>query len=461
MKRFILLLLALTLVRSLLYRLVTPPWQGPDEPGHFEFIGFIAEMGRVPVDANDVLPEVTRRVTLSAREYWHKIFQHNWPDLDFALAQNPPGLAGPRQSGYQLPLYYQLLAPLYRLTAEQPVLVQYYAFSFISTLLAVGTVVLAVYAARLLFPNDGPLQIAIPTLVALWPQQSFISAVINNDNLATFVAAWTITGLFYLFRHGFRWPALVLIVSGCLAAPFVKRSAFFIIPLAVAALCLWALWRWGARRGWRMRSWHWAVLIALSLAGLALAPMIARWAAPWLVSLPLTVAQLIGGYLSALTNGPPLPTETLAALPARLLIALGNIWSQFGWGRPLLPMWNYQLVGVLVGVAVIGLLGLTVRALRGVGALTTAQHLTLLTCVLAVAFAFVQSVVVALLLPRFNPPGRYMMTVLIPMSVLLSVGIRQWIPARWQPVLPQAFLAALIVQDAISLSLTLKPFFYG
>jgi len=461
MKRYILVLAALTLVRGVLYRLVTPPWQGPDEPGHFEYIGFIAELGYVPADAIEVVPAVTQRVTLSAREHWYKVFQHGWPDLDFALTQNPSGLAGPREAGYQLPLYYQLLVPLYQFTAEQPVLVQYYAFSFVSIGLALATVLLSVYAARLLFPDNQSLLIAVPTLVAFWPQQSFIGAVINNDNLATFIAAWTITGLLYLFRYGVRWPAFVLIVAACAVAPFVKRSAAFLIALSFIAVVMWALWRWGAYRGWQVKHWHWVALGVLVPVAVISAPAFVRWVAPMLLQTPMTVAQLIGGYLYALAYGPPLPAELLERLPARLLIALGNIWSQFGWGRPLLAVWNYQLVGVLAGAAVAGLLRLAVCAWLGNRPMTTRQGLSLLVCVTGILMAGTQSIVVALFLPNFNPPGRYMMTVLIPMSMLLVVGWRALIPERWQPLLPQILLAGLILQDAVSLSLTLIPYFYG
>lgn len=461
MKSYIVTLVVLTLIRGVLYRLVTPPWQGPDEPGHLEYVGFIAELGHVPADAGEVVPAVTQRVTLSARAHWHKVFQHDWPDLDFALTQNPPGLAGPRESGYQLPLYYQLLVPLYQLNAEQPVLVQYYALSFVSILLSVATTILSVYAARLLFPRARLLQVAIPTLVAFWPQQSFIGVVINNDNLATFTAALTITGLFSLLCRGLRWPAVVLILVGCGIAPFVKRSAAFLIALSFITIGLWALWRWGVRRGWQMKRMHWAALGVLVFAALAVAPTLAHWITLLLLQIPLTVTQLIGGYLYALTEGPALPPEVLERLPARLLIALGNIWSQFGWGRPLLPEWNYQLVGVLAGVAIAGLLRLVARASQGNSTVTTAQGLGLLICILGILMASSQSIVVALLLPNFNPPGRYMMTVLIPMSVLLVVGWREWLPTRWQPLVPHALLAALIVQDAASLSLTLIPFFYG
>jgi hypothetical protein len=461
MKRFLVLLLALTLVRSLLYRAITPPWQGPDEPGHFEYIGFIAVMNRVPVEADDVVPEVTRRITQSAREHWYKIPQFNPPDLDFALAQSPPGLAGPRQSGYQLPLYYQWLAPLYRLTAEQTVLEQYYLFSLTSTVLALGVMLLAAYSAKTLFPNDLPLQLMIPTLAALWPQQSFISSVINNDNLATLIGAWTITGIIRLFHSGPRWPAVAMMVSGCVLVPFVKRSVFFLIPLSVLALALWGLDWWSTQRGWRMKPRRW-LLVGVSLGGVVLAtPAIARWAALLLLQIPLTVTQLVAGYTLQLTDGPPPSSELWAALPGRLFIALGNIWSQFGWGRPLLPAVNYQVVGMVALVAVLGLLRLTARAFRGAGDLTTTQRLAVWLCVFALAFALIQSVVVALLLPNFNPPGRYLMTVLIPMSVLLALGLRAWTPARWQGILPQAILAALIVQDAVSVSLTLIPYFYG
>ena len=50
------LFLTLALVRGLLYAVATPPWQAPDENGHFEYAWLIAHLERLPTrdDARQV-----------------------------------------------------------------------------------------------------------------------------------------------------------------------------------------------------------------------------------------------------------------------------------------------------------------------------------------------------------------------------------------------------------------------
>jgi hypothetical protein len=58
----------LALVRGLLYVALIPPWQGPDEAGHFESVRLFAELGRIPGRA-DVSPTLEREIVDSMARY--------------------------------------------------------------------------------------------------------------------------------------------------------------------------------------------------------------------------------------------------------------------------------------------------------------------------------------------------------------------------------------------------------
>jgi len=64
----LLLLLALSLVRGLLYLAIIPPWQGPDEPRHFEYARLIADRGRL-VTKRDLSPALQEGVIRSMVEH--------------------------------------------------------------------------------------------------------------------------------------------------------------------------------------------------------------------------------------------------------------------------------------------------------------------------------------------------------------------------------------------------------
>jgi hypothetical protein len=460
--RYMAILLVCVVIRGLFYRAVTPPWQGPDEPGHFEYVGLIALLGRIPQSEADLLPQLTRDITTSVRTHWYKFIQHGSPDFDYALSQSPPLLAGPREAIVQLPFYYWMLSPVYTLSLNQPLLGTYYILSLISCLMTVTTVALAAYAAQLIFPNGYTAVMAAATLVAFWPMQSFIGSMINNDNLATLFGAVVFAGTARLYRYGWRWATVVVLIGSVASCLLVKRSAFFLIPITMFSVSLFGLRRFFERHPLKLTRLSWLALGLLACVLFYFAPSGFRGAVETLAQVEHPLAQYLLGYVRGLFlwQFPPSP-EALTTLPVRVGVGLTNVWSQFSWGRPLLPPVNYQLVGLAVLGAVVGLGRAILRARLGIESLAGWQQSVLLVFGMAILVAFGQILVILALAPRFNPPGRYMMTVLIPMSVLLVAGWCEWIPARWQPLLPQALLAALIVQDAVSLSLTLIPFFYG
>ena len=58
-KRSILLwgaVLLLTLLQSVIWWRVTPPWTAPDEPSHYLYVRLYAELGRTPTRA-DITPQ--------------------------------------------------------------------------------------------------------------------------------------------------------------------------------------------------------------------------------------------------------------------------------------------------------------------------------------------------------------------------------------------------------------------
>ncbi|MDP2744483.1 MAG: hypothetical protein Q8P00_05395, partial [Dehalococcoidia bacterium] len=68
--------LALALLRGVLYGVVVPPWQHPDEPTHFEHARIIAETGGLPAADYVSLP-IRREIVASMvnHAFWRGIPQ--------------------------------------------------------------------------------------------------------------------------------------------------------------------------------------------------------------------------------------------------------------------------------------------------------------------------------------------------------------------------------------------------
>ena len=155
----LLLLVALALVRGALYAAVVPPWQAPDETGHFEYVWLLAHLRRVPV-REDASPGFEGQLIDS-------LYRYRFGDYSGRpLPEEPPerldGL--PRWSFARLArtvraerfsLGYALQALATVPSLHKGLEAQLYAARLSSVALNAWIVVAAYLTARLLFPRRG------------------------------------------------------------------------------------------------------------------------------------------------------------------------------------------------------------------------------------------------------------------------------------------------------------------
>src|SRR3990172_3278888 len=146
------IILALALIRGVLYASVVPPWQTPDEPKHFEYVALLQDKGRL-ISHEDADPVLQREIISSMRSYdFWKFGYANGPEATSRSFQDiwkdsPTQLHRP-------PLYYLIVSPFYRLALDMPVDFQLYVVRLVSVLLGVLTVLMVFLAARTIFPRD-------------------------------------------------------------------------------------------------------------------------------------------------------------------------------------------------------------------------------------------------------------------------------------------------------------------
>ena len=162
-------LLALALVRGLLYAVLNPPFASPDELAHFQYVAYLATNG----------------------------------------ASGPIG-----DEGHQPVLYYALMVPAYWLTSGQPEAVQLLAIRIASIPFLLGTVLFTWLAARKMAPSKPFVPIVAAALVALLPELAYFGASANNDNAANLVAALlTYLAVALISSGAYRWTAPVTAVA--------------------------------------------------------------------------------------------------------------------------------------------------------------------------------------------------------------------------------------------------------
>jgi hypothetical protein len=444
------LLLALSLIRGVLYSAVTPPWQAPDEPGHFQYAAFLVRYHRFPTRQDVAVEEwLQTQVYVSMQESGF------WARRAHTLA--PPALEEKyRAAVNHPPLYYLLSALLLVPFSGCDLVTQLHVLRLGSVLLGTLTVLVAYLTAQALFPEDASWQLAVPALVAFLPMHTFITSSVNNDSLAELLASLVIYSLLRILRRGLSWRRVVSVACLLAAGPLTKRTTTFAIPLAALTILLYCL------RAKPLKS-----------APTGKAPRcFFRWLR--LRCVWLLIASAIGLGLWTLTLHSPFSIRYVHLLlepqryaPAALktyalffLLTFASFWANFGWMNVPLDLGWYAALALFSLLALCGLGFFAIRAVRGTETLKTWQRRALLMLLLAVVLIFAQTF--GLMIVQGIPPqGRYLFPALIPLVVFFTLGLWEWTPARYRSIFPLALVLGMFVLDSVSLCCYIIPHFYG
>ncbi|MEP7189204.1 MAG: glycosyltransferase family 39 protein, partial [Roseiflexaceae bacterium] len=197
------LLAALTLLHGLLYLALLPPWQTPDEPTVFEYAALVAQLGRVPTNADRDLALEQRIADSLTRQHFFEYLTGHAPavppsDLEAARAS----FFMPRQVGSDPPLYFILAALPLKLIGARVIEQQLLALRLLSLLMTTATVLCAYAAARELLPHARGVALAVALGLALQPMFVFIGTGAGNDSLANLIGAAICWQVIRLLRFG-------------------------------------------------------------------------------------------------------------------------------------------------------------------------------------------------------------------------------------------------------------------
>jgi hypothetical protein len=417
-----------------LYALRTPAWQAPDEPAHYNYVRYVAEEGRLPVLAPGDYPAA----------YLEEIKARRFP-ADMSIAPL-------RYEAHQPPLYYLLAAGVYRLAAwaGAPTLL---ALRLFSVLLGALGLLAGYRALRLLFPADPLIPLGALALAGALPQHVAMTAAVNNDVLAEALVALCV------------WRALAIAPRGGVArdgwAP--RRAVGLGLLLGLAFLTKmqsyvgWAVAGWvmaqdaaqdalrdGATRAtWRARAGRLLRYggIAVGTALVVALPWLARNAAIYGLGDPLAMARHDLVVRGQPTTAALVAAEGYGGLAVSFLrTTFRSFWGQFGWMGVPLDGRLYQALGMLTGLAGLGLLLGIVRARRGEG---TAPWPRGAAAVLAVWIGVTTLGYLWWNLRYVQHQGRYLFPAILALGAVGTLGLREALAAPLRRTLP--VLGALLL----------------
>jgi 4-amino-4-deoxy-L-arabinose transferase-like glycosyltransferase len=326
-----------TLLLSVIYGVVTPLWEGSDEPIHFDFVKHVADQRRLPSlhDEGAVLGQ-----TLQPPLYYvigaTAILGIDTSDIDSVREMNP----------YFIGLRIGE-APNYAIHSDgerfpwQGTALAVHLVRALSALWGAVTVLATFQIGRELWPKAPGPGLGAAAIVGLTPGFIRIHSYVTNDSLAVALIAWTIWATLRMVKEEVTIvrAAVVGVLLGL--SLLTKQTALFVVPVLALAL---------AKAAYERRSWQpvWIGLIGISLPVLLLtgwwyARNIRLYGDPW--------GSTIYFRHAAFEGFPPL---TLQWIGQQLVNLHQRYWGRFGWGT--IPMhagiYWIPLVAIIIALGV-------------------------------------------------------------------------------------------------------------
>jgi hypothetical protein len=361
-RRWLLVILAAYLLCASLYVVVTPAWQAPDEPAHYNYIIHIASTVSLPtLQLGDYNEETTARLLAAGFD----------PDTDIETL---------RYESYQPPLYYLTAAVVSWASGDS-----LRALRFYNVFLGLVSLLLLYLALETVFPNKPLILLGATAFAALLPMHVAVTAALNNDVMAEMLMMGSALVLFRWMRPYYGGAAIAanpwrlltpsasrhhdrrhLLLLGVLLGlgMLTKIYAYAVLPM-FAAIVMWTVWR-----EQRTRAAFGRGLLRLLLL---IAPALLL-AAPLWVRNVMTYGRwdlLALQWHDQVVAGQPTTQAWIAAhgsldyFERAFNLTFRSFWGVFGWMGVVMDERIYMAALFFTGVLFLGLLWASMRLISG------------------------------------------------------------------------------------------------
>ncbi len=464
------IILSVYLLAGGLYARLTPAWQAPDEPAHYNYVQFL--------DTQPGLPELVAGCYDQAylSELTSRRFPPELPVDNLCYEFHQP------------PLYYLLNLPIFVLTDGSLLALRLFA-----VILGSGVLVIAFWIGRTIFPDRPEIAYGTMAFVAFVPMHTAILASANNDALAGLIFAALLLLLVRRLAPSSSTAHLLngrrqfqddLLLGTLLGLGLITKMTIYIaIPLIAVALWLGSITRKKGQNG--RPDWSRLIKQAVLIYGLAL-----LIASPWYIRNGLVYGNfdILGlNRHDIVVIGQRRTADFIAEVGwinytgTFFATTFRSFWGQFGWMAVPMDGRTYQFLAVLSLMALGGLIGFGIldfrfwiffvdserfegtpmaRLSRKVLSPHAALpgHLLLTGQRQALALLALTVILTVLAYGWYNITflqlqGRYLFPALIPVGLFFSLGLIEAFESKWAWWLAVALAAVLLW---VGLASTLK-----
>ncbi len=425
----LIVLLALYLVLSLAFSFVNPPFEAPDEWHHYRFVRDLIETRQLPVQSLGAPKSEAHQPPLY---YALGALLTLWVDDSDA----PPKLN--RYWGYRAERVGTDNKRLYLHTGAEGVpcrdrCLAVRLLRLFSTFLGALTAYVVWQVLSEFFPGLPAYVFGASALAVLNPMFLYLSSAINNDNLVVVWGALALWLSLRVIRRGIniRESLLAGLIAGL--ASLTKVSGLLLIPLLGLA---YGLTGW-FRREWKQALWGMTLIVVI-------AALLSGW---WFVRNLVLYGELTGVQLMLKIWGQRLPDEDILHIIGEFPYLWTSFWGRFGYGQIPLSDFIYDGLGLFAALAAIGLARLAVRPPRWFDRET---RFCMFILVVAIGLFLIATFNYMRICPM-AAMGRFLFPALAALGGLLFLGLAQYLPQHWVPLLAVGVTAFMAVLAAIAL----------
>ena len=341
------ILLVLFIWLGVIYSLITPPFESPDEAYHYPVIQYIAKHGQLP-RMDPASPGPWRQEAGQAPLYYllnaALTFWIDASDMGQVRYLNPHvDLGVPKPDGNINMVVHN---PAIERFPWHGTVLAIHLIRLISVMMGAISVYLTFRIARMILADNVCLPIIVAAVHAFTPMFIFISASVNNDNLVVMLSNLVlflllrINGSLYTWKQ--NWLQYISVGSVLGLAALSKTSALGLTLVTALVIIM---------RSIRLRSWGELIFGGigtlfpfLSISGWWYYRNIRLYGSPTGINVFIQIVGKRNDYAD------------LAQLWSERHGFLASYWGNFGWMNVLLPSFVYRFFGILLIIAFLGIL---------------------------------------------------------------------------------------------------------